>query len=66
MKRALQSVRSLSAEVGHYMEEEVLKLDITWKRKKSSKRANLVKRGLVVVVLVQTKNIILPFFLSFL
>ena len=48
------------------MEEEVLKLDITWKRKKSSKRANLVKRGLVVVVLVQTKNIILPFFLSFL
>ena len=47
MKRALQSVRSLSAEVGHcmeeevlklvevghYMEEEVLKLDTTWKKK---------------------------------
>jgi len=33
---ALKRVRSLSAEVGHYMEEEVLKLDITWKKKKKS------------------------------
>ena len=46
---ALKRVRSLSAEVGHYMEEEVLKLDITWKKKKkSSEWGSLVKRGLVV------------------
>ena len=30
--RALKGVRSLSAEVGHYMKEEVLKLDTTWKK----------------------------------
>ena len=33
VKRALKRVRSLSAEVGHYMEEEVLKLDTAWKKK---------------------------------
>ena len=33
VKRALKSVRSLSAEVGHCMEEEVLKLDTAWKKK---------------------------------
>ena len=30
---ALKRVRSLSAEAGHYMEEEVLKFDSTWKKK---------------------------------
>ena len=49
VKRALKSVGSLSAEVGHNMEEEVLKLDITWEKKKSSEWANLVKTGLVVL-----------------
>ena len=46
VKRALKSV---SAEIGHYMEEEALKWDITWKKKKSSEWANLVKRDLVVL-----------------
>ena len=35
VKRALKSVRSLSAEAGHNMEEEVLKLDSTWKKRRS-------------------------------
>ena len=33
VKCALKSVRSLSTKVGHYMEEEVLKLDTAWKKK---------------------------------
>ena len=33
VKCALKSVRSLSTKVGHYMEEEVLMLDTTWKKK---------------------------------
>ena len=52
---ALKSVRSLSAEVGHYMEEEVLKLDITWKKKKSSEKRS---SGLLVLCTHKKDNVI--------
>ena len=44
VKCALKSVRSLSTKVGHYMEEEVLKLDITRKKKSPPQKKTTKKK----------------------